>query len=74
MFLVKDDDPPHPLGALHMNPMDASLNEKLFEMASKVHRDVVMPADLAREDDPVSYERRRLNIDGTWKEHRYKNG
>lgn len=31
------------MGALHLNPMDASLNEKLYEMASKVHQDVVVP-------------------------------
>ena len=54
--------------------MDANLNEKLFDMASNVHRGVVMPADLTRDDGPVSYERRRLNYDGTWKEHRYMNG
>ena len=51
-----------------MNPLDASLNEKLAQMASKVYRDVVVPLDQSKEDDPVQYERRQLNIDGTWKD------
>ena len=63
----------HP-GALHLSPMDASLDEKLARMASKVYKDVVVPYGMQNEDDPMPYERRRLNIDGTWREHRYKNG
>jgi len=37
-------------------------------MASKVYKNVVVSSSEMREDDPVSYERRRLNLDGTWKE------
>ena len=58
---------------LDMSPDDASLNEKLAQMASKVYRDVVIPIDHLKEDDPVAYERRQLNLDGTWKEQRYNN-
>ena len=36
-----------------------------------MYKDVVVPVDYNREDDPVAYERRQLNVDGTWKEHRY---
>ena len=43
---------------LDMSPDDASLNEKLAQMASKVYRDVVIPIDHLKEDDPVAYERR----------------
>lgn len=50
--------------------MDASLNEKLAKMASKVYRDVVVPLEHLKEDDPVAYERRQLNLDGTWKGQR----
>lgn len=55
-----------------MNPMDASLNEKLAQMANRVYKDVTVPLNQHREDDPVAYERRERNIDGTWKEHRYQ--
>ena len=41
-------------------------------MASRVYKDVVVPQNQHKEDDPVAYERRELNIDGTWKEHRYQ--
>lgn len=58
----------HGLGALHANPLDKSLNEKLAQMANRVYRDVTVPLGQHREDDPVAYERRELNIDGTWKE------
>lgn len=44
-----------------------NLNEKLAWMASKMHRDVVMPL-WHRDDNPGVYARRKLNIDGTWKE------
>ena len=74
VYLVKEDSfGDGPLGALHLTPVDASLNEKLAQMASKVYRDVVVPLDQVKEDDTGAYERRKLNIDGTWKEHRYKN-
>lgn len=59
----------HP-GPLDVHPMDASLNEKLAKMASKVYRDVVVPLEHLKEDDPVAYERRQLNLDGTWKGQR----
>ena len=43
VFLVNGPERGHGLGALHLSPMDASLNEKLAEMASKVYKNVVVP-------------------------------
>lgn len=43
-------------------------------MANKVYKDVVVPLESTRDDDPGTYARRKLNIDGTWKDHRYKKG
>ena len=46
VYLVKEDPfGDGPLGALHLSPVDASLNEKLAQMASRVYRDVVVPLD-----------------------------
>ena len=61
-------------GGAGNNDAAGTLDERLAMMANRVYRDVVVPLEQAKEDDPVTYERRKLNIDGTWKEHhRYKN-
>jgi len=60
IYLLKQDENMlyrHP-GPLDVHPMDASLNEKLALMASKVYKNVVVPLEHLKEDDPVAYERR----------------
>ena len=55
VLLVDKDDNlfNNQLGALDLSPLDASLNEKLAQMANKVYRDVIVPLDQFKEDDPV---------------------
>ena len=55
VLLVDKDDNlfNNQLGALESSPLDASLNEKLAQMANKVYRDVIVPLDQFKEDDPV---------------------
>ena len=55
VLLVDKDDNlfNNQLGALELSPLDASLNEKLAQMANKVYRDVIVPLDQFKEDDPV---------------------
>ena len=62
-------------GTLEMSyNYDDDLDYRLAEMASKAHNSVIRPYQYFMEDDPVRYERRKLEMDGHggWKDGRYK--